>query len=501
MWINRLNRILWVTLAFSLLTGLYLSRKPLCIDSRAVERLDRIDVSGAVDTAWSCGIGKDAPWSQVLFRRLPGWERRLAPVEDALTRIEPFKKPLHVVILKERPWAFRWADGTLFIGDKLVDAEGHFERAIVKAWLAERDPNFASGDLASEVATDLVFGMVTGGLGLEDPGHSLRTKTGARWPLALKDAANYCASPWKLSEHYELCDDSPAVLSERAWRLSLRSVLSSSTLAAWWSLPLVDRLDFYRRLPDWVRGGSAVVVDTEKEGLESAVMTIHAFQKMIASKSPLFASANAFAKSLDTQLRQAGFAETDDRVSFDVLVLSDFPLDGASALVQQLTAFASAHPTMKIATKDPLGLMLLPTRGRLNVDGVKELKASRVAVLRCGRFDFDWVLSFDGIAQRLFVVDSCGSKLPDLRSWVAKDAEGFATANKDFRFIQFHLPSLVARKQNLNRAMDVLTLVEKRDVADPVFQTLGWQELNWSQSANAYHPRAQIDAIEWFRLN
>lgn len=497
---NRLNRILGLSLGVLILAGLYLSRKPLCIDSRVVERLDRIE-AGTTETAWSCSIGRDTTWSSALFRRLPRWEKRIAAVEETLWRIDPFKKPLHVVVLADRPWAFRLNDDTLFIGDRLIEAEGHLERAIAKQWLRERDPNFESGRLETEVATDLVFGMVSGALNLEDPTHQVRTRTGSRWPLALKDAANYCSSPWKLSEHYELCLKDPGSLRDRAWRLSLRPLLASATLSAWWDMPLSDRLDLYRRLPAWSAAGFPVTVETPKEGLESSVLSVQAFRQAIQSKGVNDPVARVLAKGLGEKLRQAGFNETDDRVSLDILVLSEMPLETSSTWFQQMAAFAAARPSLKIAVKDPAGLTLLPSRARLMVDGISELKASRVAVLRCGRFDFDWVLSFEGLAQRLFVVDACGSALPDLRAWVANDAEGFATMNKNFRFIQFHLPSLAARKDRLNRSTDVLTVVEKRDVADPVFRTLGWQELNWEKNANAYHPRAQLDAIEWFRIN
>lgn len=49
--------------------------------------------------------------------------------------------------------------------------------------------------------------------------------------------------------------------------------------------------------------------------------------------------------------------------------------------------------------------------------------------------------------------------------------------------------------------MDVLSVIQKRDLNDPIFKTLGWQELQWSRTLDAYQPRAQLDAIEWFRLN
>ncbi len=46
---------------------------------------------------------------------------------------------------------------------------------------------------------------------------------------------------------------------------------------------------------------------------------------------------------------------------------------------------------------------------------------------------------------------------------------------------------------------NVFDLVSKRQLDNPVFQSLGWQEIKYSQASEAYFPKAFIDAIEWFR--
>jgi hypothetical protein len=202
-----------------------------------------------------------------------------------------------------------------------------------------------------------------------------------------------------------------------------------------------------------------------------------------------------------SRLQKAGFRDAKANVNLDFLILSERELQMDSELLKSLTQFAEARPALKIAIKDPKNLWLLPTGNVLPVEDMAGLTADRLAVLRCNRFDFEWVFSFEANAKKLFVIDSCGGALPDLRPWILEGPEGFARANKDFKFIQFHLPSLALRKLELDRSKDVRSVIEGRDVTDPVFQTLGWQELNWSENAQAYRPRAYVDAIEWFRIN
>lgn len=496
--------VLWlVSLGVLLLVSVYLSRKPQCIDSRVVERIDRLDTP-ETETVWRCSLNRDTPWNAHLSSRLPNWEARIARIEENLWRLEPFRRPLRLVILPQRPWAYRLQRGTLYIGDKMIEAEGHLERGLVKAWLRERDPNLVEGDLVEEVLTDFLLGTIDGNPEFEDTARGLRTRLGARWPQTLKDSTSYCESPWKLSEHYETCMRDVSRFEDRAWKLSLRPLLTTSLLAAWIDLPLRQRLESFREISHWTENRAAFPAGNEivEGGLTGAAATLIDFQKRLSQRTDRGGSAAmTLSANFTENLRRLGFREVEPMVSLDVMILSDIPLDANSKVMSQLTSFAAARPGMKIAVKDPRHLSLLPTKNRLLVDNLDGLRASRVAVLRCGRFDFDWVLSFATSAQKLFVVDVCSDERPDMRSWVVAGAEGFAAANPKFRFIQFHLPSLAARKADLALSTDVLSLIQKRDIADPLFQSLGWQELNWSDALKAYHPRAHFDAIEWFRIN
>ncbi|MNL75174.1 hypothetical protein D3C87_2009320 [compost metagenome] len=55
------------------------------------------------------------------------------------------------------------------------------------------------------------------------------------------------------------------------------------------------------------------------------------------------------------------------------------------------------------------------------------------------------------------------------------------------------------KKQELETVSNVFDFIQKRDVDNPSFKGLGWQEVRWDEKASAYQPKAYVDAIEWFR--
>lgn len=486
-----LSRILWLLPVAVVVATVYLSKNPLCIDSRTVERLDRI-ADGRIESAWRCRLRRDVPWSRTLFRDLPALSRRIETVEDALWRIEAFQSPLRLTILADRPWFFRVEKGSIVIGAKLVVAEGHLERAFVKAWLIERNPAFARSGVHEEAVADLVTAILRGTVAFEDPFVGLRTRTDARWPHALKGASHYCTSPWKFSEHFETCGRNAESLAPIATSASLRPFLSSALMDSWQNMNLRDRIGFLRQLPGWLASYASPVPMADDRAIAAAMKAVRGFPGLFeVGVLPFDALGAVFRRKLAAR----GFTETDDRIDVDVLIVSEVTpaLKGLSEVADQ--------GRLKIAVRDGRGLTILPGRLKLQAQDLDDIRVHRMAVIRCGGFDFDWALSFEGVAQKLFVVDACDRKAVELRSWLIDGAEGFAKANPGVRFVQLHLPSLAMKKPEIDRAADVMKAIASHQEPNSVARSLGWSEVMAVEETGAYRPRAPIDAIEWFRLN
>lgn len=502
----------WITVAFLMslgllvLTAVGLGRKPLCIDSRFVERIDRIGIRDS-ETIYRCQDSPEPAVGRFFVENTKILQSRIEFLEERLWRLAPWLSTVKIVVLESRPWAFRLQGRSLYIGEKMLQAEGHFERGLIKTWLRDQAALTDEGedqDLQEEVFTDWLWADLKGQLFIEDPLRGLRTKVGAQWPQVVKDEKGYCASPWRLSEHFEGCLKNPADFREIAPHLSLRSLLSTVLIRSFDSLNLSQQMDVLRSFP---RSRAVSTLAASGDVLElgfwkSMSASLRRFSATLGRRdSGKSADYARWSAAFSRALKNTGFEEARDEIQFDVLIDLAGGLEKDDAVIQDLAEEAEARKTRRIAVRSGTKLWILPSRHAVTIGDMTGIKAEQWISRRCDDFDFKYVLDFENRAQKVVVIDDCASKDLSLRSLLRGDMETFAKANKDVSFVQFHVPSLSLRKDAIDLGTDVRKLIQHRDISDPVFQTLGWQELKWSEDARAYRPRAYVDAIEWFRLN
>lgn len=496
--LRSLNHILSVTLGLLLLTALYISRRPPCIDSMSVLKIDRVLLE-ETETAWTCAASQDTKISNEFADLILEIQRRLAPLEALVARADggvPHR--LQLKINEEATNTFELRKGVLSLSGDLVRKDMVLERAYVKSWVLSKNPKLPAVGAQAEFLTELF--MVAAGY--ENRAQlELDEHNEFGWPQAMKDVEGYCASEFKLAEHLQTCHRDRASLYNRALELSSYQFLFSSLRKVWALLPTKQKVLVFKNFARVTVAAQPMIVDGDESRIQAAVEGIRTFEAWLWKDSYTTPGFADLSKRLIQHIRGQGFKEDENKIQLDVVVISDLPLEKNAPFLNQLRETAQAEGALKIAVKDPNQLLLLPGTQKLRIENIEDFVADRVAVLKCGRFDFNWIFQFEKFTERLFVVDVCGSKKPDIRSWIAHGAEEFAADNKKFKFVQFHLPSLLFKKGELDRSTDVLSLLQKRDISDHSFRTLGWQEIEWSESADAYHPRAQIDAIDWFRLN
>jgi hypothetical protein len=212
------------------------------------------------------------------------------------------------------------------------------------------------------------------------------------------------------------------------------------------------------------------------------------------------ASYRSFLVSLTRSLKSVGYSEAFAEAYFDLVYVSDQPISDKSKIYSEFKEIAQSHPRLHMALKDPENIWLLPAKYPVPLKSFGQMRTNRAIVERCGPFNFNYVLGYAHFTEKLLVVDSCDKNQETKYSrFVSDGAEGFAQQNKGVAFIQFHIPSILMKRNQLASVPSVYELVQKREIDNPVFQSLGWQELNWSESAKAYRPKAFVDAIEWFR--
>jgi hypothetical protein len=514
MW-SRIALITSNVFVFALFAWILLaSRRPLCIDSRLVDKIDIITAKGS-ETVYACHMRKSVAFSPYLNEMLPYIKNRIHDVESALKAVGPLQQPVQIEIQLNNPWVFSVYDHSITIGEQLFLSEGHLEKAIFKAWYREREPeNFAYSRLVEESITDFLLFLSKSEINIEDRYIGFRTKSGGiHWPQVIKTAQSYCNSPWKNSEHYQICiskKNIDSLLSDDLMELSLRPLVTSSLIDSYLQLPFGEKNEMIKGLSRFVtskRDPPLNLIGAMWESHPSPIMMTREILKEMqeymfrSSETKFSPSYKKLVSHFSESLRKKGFQDASSEVYFDFIYESDKPLDKSSSVFKQFQQISEAHKDLQIALVDGKNIWFMPSGDAMDQSLFSQVRAHSRIVEKCGVFDFAYVLSYANSAEKLMVLDSCKKKVPEnLKSFIDEGPEGFARSNKDISFVQFHIPSLMIKSDMIPPKENVIALIQNRDVNSPVLQALGWQELQWEKKIDAYRPKAQIEAIQWFRF-
>ncbi|MGZ6448534.1 MAG: hypothetical protein ACXWRA_10900 [Pseudobdellovibrionaceae bacterium] len=446
---------------------------------------------------------------------MPEIELRIQQIEKFIENIAPYKTSIGLVILKNKPNYFRIVNNIIYIGEPLLETPGHLEKALLKIWYRENSQNmFAYENLLEEVYTDFVLYIIKGNLEIEDPFHGLRTRIGgSRWPQVLKSIPSYCQSPWKSSEHYQLCSQIPLQYNfnkNEILEMSLRPLLVSSWIQSYQDLGFREQYEFVTNLrelisadhnPDLpiVKTNTSSSEETPLLGAAEAVKSMGGFL-MSSNLTKISDSYRVFVTLVANNLIRNGYKDSLSGVDFDLLVISEDAINSASEQFTHYLTLSKQNPNMKIAIKDSENLWMLPSIYPIHWKSIESLHSNRVIYSKCGAYDFNFVWKFSLITEKLMILNVCKDQKLNLMGYLKEGPEAFGEQNKNIPFIQFHIPSLLMRKDQLSHVENIYDLVSRREIDNPVFQSLGWQKLMWSEKAQAYQPKSYIDGIEWFKV-
>jgi len=512
-WLTSLSFVCFGLLS---LMVLQMTKRPLCIDSKVVERIDRVAEQGS-ETVFRCALNKPTPYSVYFSEQTRDLTYRIQQTERLLESMEPFYHKVQVTVMTDRPLLYRVQGHQVYIGEKLLEAPGHLEKALAKIWFRERNEAlFAQQALMEEVVTDFLLYSQNGDLDVGDPVTKIKTALRkVKWPYVLKSARSYCESPWKRSEHYALCAQGAELIplpEQEVVEMSLRPLLVTSWVRSFKEMSLRQRFNFLQNMPLLLRSEHSPALPLTSVSTASGIQETALLKAAEAIKnvSSFVSSSQAmkdsevhrlFVTNLTNELRSNGFQDAFAEASFDVLYVSHEPLSDGAKVFQQFLKIAAAQPKLQIALRDKDNLWMLPSRYPIPLRSFGQIKANRTVVEKCGGYNFSYVMDYADVTEKLLVVDHCDTKKDiEYSRFFSEGAEGFGAQNKGIAFVQFHLPSLLMKKTELEQVSNVFEFIQKRDVESPSFKSLGWREVHWSEQAHAYRPKAYVDAIEWFRV-
>lgn len=493
--------------------GVQLSKKPLCIDSKVVEKIDRVSAA-QIESIYRCGINKPVPFSAYFDRHLHALSQRIENIEHVLETAKPFKRKIRITIFESHPFLFYVRNNRIYIGEKLLESGMHLEKALAKLWYKEVvSQRIYSWELLEEVVTDFLIFLPSGKIKFASSDKNYFESFSSKWPHVIKNAKEYCESPWKKSEHYSFCSRSKiiaSVLPEEINQNNLRSLLSMSFINAYKDLSLKERKTFvnllqtvlsqaYLEKPPSFLSFQSAKSEPASTGMREATEKLASFTSNSSAmvKTNLF---KIFSLNFRQQLVKSGFPLFSEPTLFDALYVVNEPLDSDNSLIGRFSRMAEQNSNLLVAIKDNNNLWLLPSKHPTSIKSFGAIHAHTVIVEHCGNFTVKQVSAYESIAEKLLIIDNCLHQSVDYSYLLTQGVEEFAAKNQGITFVQFHLPSLMMKKINLKEDAKVLNL-NNREFELSYAKNLEWQQVHWNKKANAYQPKSSVEAIQWYRFS
>ena len=492
------NIQLWITLSVGTLMVLvlvfaFVARKPLCIDSKLVERIDSISSSGTA-TAYRCGLHKHVDFDENLALEIKTLGRKLQVLEKYFEWMGGLQKRVSITVIANSDNFYRIQDHQIFIGDRFLKAEGQIEKVILKVWLNER----ASGALRSqpvvtESLSDLLYFSLSGEFNVQEIGSkfNLGDDFDSRWPRVLNNFAGYCRSPWRLNEDLTRCERESEIQKravDEVENLSLRPLLSQSMIAAYKKLRSSERLSWLANLgqslntmafnDDFLMADSSFLL---KETIR--------FISLLDIQLPY----RQFSVHFENELKERGFSDFQQiSRSYDFLV---FVEDLSSPWLKQIK---QANQNHRIAIEFQ-GQQIANEESQIPLQAMDVVSGKNGIVIRCGEINFETIKQLSHQVDKLLYIRSCGQDNIDLTAYFEKGVSGLAAKNRNLQFIEFHTSSLrLALKRNPR--LENLKILESTTIQANFFDHLGWEKPEFDTQLKAYRANSVIEAVDWYRL-
>lgn len=485
-------------LCVSVMLFAFLARKPLCIDSKLVERFDRVG-EGTPVSIYRCGLKKHVPYDGKFAGLSDKISSRLQALEKFLDWIGPLKTKVNLTIFENRNEVYKVYGRELYMSEKILKSPDQLEKSILKVWFRERSHESLSDQmLIEESITDFLLAVMKGHLNLRDPLTEVALDSGpeAQWPRVLQATKSYCQNPWRLTSHIELCSKPNQISNEEAKRISiysLRPLMTQVMIKAFSSLSTAEQVHLLKVFGNYL---STTQFQSEFASIETE--TSNYLQSWI--KTMKQGSLKQWSYLIESEMIARGFSPEDKGSFIENLVWdeSNIPQVEEQIRKQGSNLKISGRP-VTLGYIQGTSITILPNDSSIDLKVLSPLKSSRGILVRCGLPETNELLNFERKTQRLLWVDACDQKQDvNFVAYFKSGAENFARNNKEISFIEFHLPSLrmaVQRSPNLRLAQNFFAQGNAS-----MNSSLGWKTPLYVESVQAFRAQSAVEAIDWFRI-
>jgi hypothetical protein len=269
----------------------------------------------------------------------------------------------------------------------------------------------------------------------------------------------YCESAWKSSADYQRCASLERVNLERKQLLtmSLRPLLTASLIAAFDSLSYSEQNNFLHDIPQLI---SRRTIDSENaiafllnqdNSLQEGLSILRLFADQFELKQDVSYPQRRFIARLNQYLQSKGVTDSFAEAYFDILV--EFPdhLSSSSPLFKSLELASKKNLNLQIAVKDKNQIWILPSRSGLSLNIFNQVKARQHVFFACPILKDIAIGEFIKVSEKLLLIKGCDSQKSYAFDMLLKfGVPDFIKTESQLAFIQFHLPSLEQKLNDLN---------------------------------------------------
>lgn len=452
-----------------ILVIIFVTRKPICIDSKIVEKIDRVQGEHH-EEVYRCDMNKTVRFSTYWYRSSKSLSARLYTLEMVLDRLGLITtKAPRIVVLTNSHNVIYTQNSNLFISEDLFNEKNWLEKEIIQYWLREKNGNlFSQNPLVVQALVENILIVSAGPFSRKDTGAHLSLVNNYIWPQALRVSSSDCRYLKKFSTAISFClsqDLKPQVQD-------IKPYFIKSWMDSFQNLKVSEQLPFLR-----------AVSELSPESVQKTTY------------------GTRFLMALASRLEKYGVDQTVESPEFDFVYALDQNLESDGALKKSIQEFSQKFENLRIAVMDKEKVLLLPSGILLSKKLLKSWNTRHLVFQSCLPMNFSQISSFAEVTEKLLLIRSCDQNENHfVQKYYQAGVSGFASQDLSSAFVHFHLPSLALKAGELNSSKDIFELLGQNSEDSSLKQSLGWKDIQWRKDLKAFSPRAYVDAIDLFRL-
>lgn len=457
----------------------FVARRPLCIDSRTVEKIDVQISSDKQVSIFRCSTLRRVDYHPRVVKIINEINRRLPILERSLVLLGNFQKDIQINIVLDSidDARVKTRSGLISGTEKAILAKGSLEKLILKAWILDQIPESfydlseSSRILSLEVQSDLLLYSLFGEFNFYEPRTQIEVtrESLVRWPFTLEKGESYCIGPWRSLESYKICENLGS--SEMLHLLSSRSFLSEVLMASYDSLSRFEKIKFIESYKDLIKDApfSRIIpikdfstlknYEISSSSFVSIKNEVDQFLNLYLKASEKLSSVHEFSFNVNKNLKKMGYFLEEDQFFVDTLAILEnkntaFFHQIKNHVFENSDSFQAIEVNGQVFMTRQMDPFVLSDLGRII--------ANRGIIVRCKLPLLEDIAALEPRFEKIIFVKNCGERLAQLELLMSGKLKEFAKKNPEVRLAHFHIPSLKMALQKMPSNEIYIALTQKR---------------------------------------